>query len=431
MACTFSLCQAALTTAMMCSSIALGHDLGCAANAMLYAVNVMASLSLAPWVNSSLSPKQGLVVGFMCCSIYMLCFATVAAIIDHPQGWSMDEPWCQVLALVGAFFGGLGISISWTGQGLFFSLVVQQLTETERVDKVSMADLRETEEAWKLSQATSQLSSSFAVWIMVAECGVKFQFAVMQVLMPWSRWLYFLLPSLALFATASFAATAELNTAMPEKRMSTCNKAIATVSLWPDPSLWLLSFTNVAFGLSAAWVNSHVNGHLLLKAFAHPKYLGFASAMTTAIAGVTFKMSGCGSRKGPFMAMGSVAFLIIGLLGRLPFPNKFLGTGTWILAFYVLHGIGRGVFESTNKAAFGQTFPGEKGLGAFANLLVQTTLASVAGHILAALKLEDIVTYLLMAAASLILPGFLLAAAKKRAITGITPCGGSDAQLDV
>lgn len=135
MACTFSLCQAALTTAMMCSSIALGHDLGCAANAMLYAVNVMASLSLAPWVNSSLSPKQGLVVGFMCCSIYMLCFATVAAIIDHPQGWSMDEPWCQVLALVGAFFGGLGISISWTGQGLFFSLVVQQLTETERVDK--------------------------------------------------------------------------------------------------------------------------------------------------------------------------------------------------------------------------------------------------------------------------------------------------------
>lgn len=55
----------------------------------------------------------------------------------------------------------------------------------------------------------------------------------------------------------------------------------------------------------------------------------------------------------------------------------------------------------------------------------------MAGHILAALKLEDIVTYLLMAAASLILPGFLLAAAKKRAITGITPCGGSDAQLDV
>lgn len=338
----------------------------------------------------------------------------------------MDEAWCQVLALVGAFFGGLGISISWTGQGLFFSLVVQQLTETERVDKISMADLRETEEAWKLSQVTSQLSSSFAVWIMVAECGVKFQFAVMQVLMPWSRWLYFLLPCLALFATASFAATAELNAGMPEKRMSTCNKAIATVSLWPDPNLWLLSFTNVAFGLSAAWVNSHVNGHLLLKAFAHPKYVGFASAMTTAIAGVTSKMSGCGSRKGPFMAMGSVAFLIIGVLGRLPFPNQFLGTGTWILAFYVLHGIGRGVFESTNKAAFGETFPGEKGLGAFANLLVQTTLASVAGHILAALKLEDIVTYLLIAAASLILPGFLLAAcARKRAI------GPGVAQLDV
>ena len=407
MACTFSLCQAALTTAMMSSSIALGDHLGSTTNAMLYAVSLVSSLSIAPWVNNSLTPKRGLLLGFVCCTLYLLCFSVLTC-----RGLTFLVPtyWRQVVALVGAIFGGLGISITWTGQGLFFSLVVQELTETERIEKMAMA-VAADEDSFALERWTSKLSSSFAVWIMSTECAVKIQFSVMQVFLPDAEWLYFVLPALSLFATLCFSLTPELR-ALNKNPMSTCSKAIATVKLWPDLTLWLISLTNVAFGLSAAWVNSHVNAHLLLEAFADPKYVGFASGMTTAIAGVTSRMTGCTAKKGPFMALGSIAFLLLGLLSKI--PSNWMANGAWILVFYVLHGIGRGVFESTNKAVFGQNFPKEKGLGAFANLLVQTTLAAVAGHLLSAHGLEDLVTYMLIACASLILPGFFLASFLQR-----------------
>eukprot|EP00434_Breviolum_minutum_P006884 symbB.v1.2.006075.t1/scaffold332.1/size322744/10 len=121
------------------------------------------------------------------------------------------------------------------------------------------------EDSYALERWTSKLSSSFAVWIMSTECAVKIQFSVMQVFLPDAEWLYFVLPALSLFAlwrwhqrwtlqetrmyqaTLCFSLTPELR-ALNKNPMSTCSKAIATVKLWPDLTLWLISLTNVAFG---------------------------------------------------------------------------------------------------------------------------------------------------------------------------------------
>lgn len=52
--------------------------------------------------------------------------------------------------------------------------------------------------------------------------------------------------------------------------------------------------------------------------------------------------------KGPVIALGAVAFMLLGVL------SKFVGhPETWgwgVLVFYVLMGVGRAVYESTNKA---------------------------------------------------------------------------------
>ena len=51
--------------------------------------------------------------------------------------------------------------------------------------------------------------------------------------------------------------------------------------------------------------------------------------------------------KGPVIAMGAVAFLLLGVLSRYVGHPETWGWG--VLVFYVLMGVGRAVYESTNK----------------------------------------------------------------------------------
>merc|ERR1712224_1069917 len=111
--------------------------------------------------------------------------------------------------------------------------------------------------------------------------------------------------------------------------------------------------------------------------------------------------------KMPIVVIGSICFLGIELLSfvQLPCPDtgphagECLGPGGWgwgIMIFYVLQGLGRGVYESTNKGIFADTFPGGKGIGAFANCMMQNTLSSTAGFVLGAAKLASVEVYVLL-----------------------------------
>jgi len=53
-----------------------------------------------------------------------------------------------------------------------------------------------------------------------------------------------------------------------------------------------------------------------------------------------------------------------------------------MVVFYVLQGLGRGVYESTNKAIFADFFPGDKSVGAFANCILQNTGSSTIGFVM-------------------------------------------------
>lgn len=98
------------------------------------------------------------------------------------------------------------------------------------------------------------------------------------------------------------------------------------------------------------------------------------------------------------------------------------------MVFYAIMGIGRAVYESTNKAIFADFFPGEKSAGAFANVFVFGTGASTATYILGATGEDSAELYLLLAFAATTLPGFLVASALKsgeeRARDGGVPTRG-------
>merc|ERR1712224_848905 len=63
------------------------------------------------------------------------------------------------------------------------------------------------------------------------------------------------------------------------------------------------------------------------------------------------------------------------------------GWGAGIVIFYIFQGLGRGVYESTNKGIFADFFPGEQSVGAFANCILQNTFASTVTFLIGAAEL--------------------------------------------
>merc|ERR1712039_1140125 len=107
----------------------------------------------------------------------------------------------------------------------------------------------------------------------------------------------------------------------------------------------------------------------------------------------------------------------IGLLSFVSAPDG-KGPGGWgwgIMVFYLLQGLGRGVYESTNKGVFGDTFPGSQGVGAFANCMVQNTFSSTIGFLLGTAKLQKSEVWILLVFSILSVPGLMLAQSIQRA----------------
>jgi hypothetical protein len=82
------------------------------------------------------------------------------------------------------------------------------------------------------------------------------------------------------------------------------------------------------------------------------------------------------------MLVGSCAYVFFGLLllGDLHSPEE-LGQWSHLLPLYIAQGVGRGNFESTNKAVFADFFPGSKAEPAFANFVIWTGLSMSIGYL--------------------------------------------------
>lgn len=193
-------------------------------------------------------------------------------------------------------------------------------------------------------------------------------------------------------------------------------KVSAAFRLWHTPELWCLSFTNFTFGFSAAFMNGYINGSISAQSPTFGREsIGTLMAMTSLVAAVfslVFAWLGALVGKGVVIFAGALSFAAIPLLVLVGHPdetNDYWGIG--IIGLYVLQGLGRSVYESTNKAVFADFFPGQKSAGAFANCFMQNGLAFFLSFILQSI-LPSIqpVGYIVLTLACLTAPGFVVAA---------------------
>jgi MFS family permease len=411
----FGIVFGAVTTPIVYASSVLQPEIGNAANAILFMVTMLTSLFVAPIVDSSAGPKWGLILAFIAYSLYVICFAAaalscgcVAATRDICRvGGIMQWSW----AIGGSILGGVGSGVLWPCQGSYFTAIVERVTKARLQHKTD-----DGPEHIVASRVTSELSSSFAAGFLMLECTAKACFTLMQ------RYLhlragvaFFMYGAAAILATLCFFFSEDVRCeAKPAHgipvRETHFKKAWQTVRLWKDPLIWLLMFTNMTFGISVSWMNGYVNSTLLAEASSNTDLIGFLGAGICLVAAGSSKIFGCfGKRYGkyPVVLLGSICFFLIGSLSCVGSPGGNWGYGVFV--FYVLQGLGRGVYESTNKGIFADLFQGPDALGAFANAMVQQTIAAAIGFCLLASHNKQPILYLLLFFSALTFPSLCLA----------------------
>jgi hypothetical protein len=390
---TFGINHAAVTTPILYQSTYLGAHLGNVDNALLYGVTMLTSLFIAPLTADFIGPRVGLTLSMCGYAAYVSLFAA-ALVCD--VGALMNS-----LAIAGAIIGGLAAGILWTFQGVLVGNICSDIARSEGKDaKIVSSDLMATFGWWFLIwEAVMRATTTGLLKLGVAPAGIFFSFGGLSAL-----------ASLAFLVwTPADAATTE-----KARNGSLCGKVSKAVVLWRDPKILLLQFTNLTFGFGAAWNASYVGPNFTAKAIS-AEYIGFTGAVISLLGGFGSKLLGyivIKTGKAAILFVGSLSFLAIGVLSMLLKDGS--GMGYSVLIFPALMGLGRAVYESTNKGVFLDVYPSpEMHPAVFGNVMMFGTLSSTIVFVLGSLGASNSVIYLLIVCAVCTFPGMSAATCMK------------------
>jgi len=369
----------------------LEHQIGYYASSSFYICWLLSCLCLGNVATRRLGSKRAIVCGALLLDVSFAMFAACAALGgDGGQGGLYDA-----LAITSFVAGGLAAGLFWTGEGAYFARSAELVAESSGLS---------------LESCTSSLAATFAAWNLAEEVVAKLIVSTLQS-QEVAEWI-----PLALACAAALASTA-LMQAITEPlvvgdaaapTLLRCATVRETVALWGDPNLWLLSMTNFTFGFSGAFLNGKINADYT-KTELSMSCIGLMMALTACTAALVqrpYRMLADRCGKGVVLCIGAVSFLSIPCLTLvLPMSN----IRWWLSVFYLFQGLGRGAYESTNRAVFADFYPAPRSEAAFANVAMQQAAAFSLAFAAAPRLGTAGNSMVLMVLASLIVPCFCLA----------------------
>eukprot|EP00927_Polykrikos_kofoidii_P012018 TRINITY_DN15155_c0_g1_i1.p1 TRINITY_DN15155_c0_g1~~TRINITY_DN15155_c0_g1_i1.p1 ORF type:complete len:502 (-),score=41.55 TRINITY_DN15155_c0_g1_i1:113-1399(-) len=343
----------------------LGEKTGSAGICILCVFNCLSSLGLASLLVGHLGPKRAIMLGMVFYCTYLGCFALFASYFSSTRTPSTLQSmgWYAASAI-----GGIASGILWTSQGALFAATATLLS-------VRTGEARES--------LTSTLAGKFAFIYLVGELATKLIFSWFQSIgIPRSSVCYIFFAGSLLTIVMMKGILAIKDDVAPNNSKTHRTMLFEAMSMWGDPLIWLVSFTNLTFGFSAAFMNTHVNCRFAdkeLGSFSVQLLCGVIALVAAAMS-VVFARVATLVGKTPVIIIGAIAFLslplsLLILVPCLGKPGCRTGWGWGIVALYVGQGVGRAVFESTNRAVFSDMFKGSQTVGAFANCRLQSSLS--------------------------------------------------------
>jgi len=397
----FSLNHGCVTACVALASSDLGPDLGAYSSGTLYLVYTLTALFGSSAIVQLTGIKHGL-----SSSLFVYC-AYIASFIAAKQTTG-EIKW--ILTVTGSVLGGFAAGFLWTAQGPFVTAATKLYALHTPLTSEEQGETSDE----RMKKATSFLSSIFAVFYLVCEAAMK----VLSTVIPdqfsggeTTLYVVFTIVSVGC-AIGMEVLVADLSTEYNSIKISESSHATAAAEesllqqvtgkvvvaiklLVSDPKMILMYPVQMGFGFASTFVGYYANGILIVSCVnsGGTNYVGYFAALIAVTAGLlspvlSFVTRKLGGNKVPVMTLGLLAFLLeMVVYASYNLHADDLVRGEKICAvaplvgLYMLHGLGRGVWESTNKAVIIDFFPNDP-KAAFANVIVSSGSASTIGFFL-------------------------------------------------
>eukprot|EP01062_Namystynia_karyoxenos_P058612 TRINITY_DN50130_c0_g1_i1.p1 TRINITY_DN50130_c0_g1~~TRINITY_DN50130_c0_g1_i1.p1 ORF type:complete len:508 (+),score=140.52 TRINITY_DN50130_c0_g1_i1:96-1526(+) len=391
----FALCFA-LNLGTVTASIPLatgqfGDNLGSYSLGTLYALYTVAAMLLSVPLLDKLGTKMALCTGMMLYAVYVASYLIGRQTHDAVR-------WAVVLT--GAAVGGVAAGIVWPAQQGYF---------TKCAEKHAMLLGHEK------SQSTSLMSGYFASIYLGLEVILKLLSSLIQVWACKSSWhgdfitgkckdndlkdrgqitvfiLYLVLSAASTFLMTivpmpvADAGEQSQPVDKAEQKAKLLEKSKAAFALMGrNRKILLMSGVNMAFGATAAYLNSYVTGTVIKEGLGDGKVGYFVSIIPLIATVESFpmaKLQQCLGTKVPAMIFGMMCFAGFALpFALVSDPVTDLGKWAILPALFCVFGTGRAVWEGPNKAVMADFFQGPDAQPSGANIVFQNGLTTAVAY---------------------------------------------------
>jgi hypothetical protein len=366
MAIAFSMLHGSVTSCLAYASTELGNELGGQGSGALYVCYAFVALFLSAHIVGVTGPKYGLILGLGGYLVYIVGFL-LAILLPTDLAF----PIFIFASIVGGSAGGL----LWTAQGDYF---------------VRVAQLYAAEKGITVSEANAHLAGTFAqtylglemvtkctatiLFITCGDAGKVTVFTVYTVISFVSCW--------AVTQISSLGANGTFRVWTVPFTMTKAEKALSLIKT--DSRIALLMPFQVSFGLASSLLIYYVFGTIIANSDdLGDEWVGLLSAIVvfvgTLIALPSAKLAKAVG-KTPMMILGGCCFSLMGLV-LLVESDSTMGTWGAIVPYLCIQGVGRGIWENTNKAVVADFFgyDAEKTGAAFALISFANGMATALG----------------------------------------------------
>jgi len=383
----FSVVHGSITVMLLYATSLLPGTCGSYGNGIFYITSVFSSLMLSMPAVMLLGRKGCLVIGLGLYTIYVGLFTL--ALLFKKNGEEGCNNASSYLFWLGSLLAGSGAGLLWTAQGSFFAHTTALLSQGD------------------VQEQSSSLAGTFAFIYLAGEFLLKATYSAVEASFPSVGYASL---TAALFAACllGLGAAFSLDPLSEDQTTSknegevfqrTADKIWETASLMGSPLIWHLAPLNLAFGFGSAYLNGSFNefiasvevGTDLLGAF------GALTVLTATLSSQAYSDFGKRFGNGVAMAVGSLAMMSMAIFGS----TQCNGWGDGIAVVYIAWGLGRGCYESTNRAVVVNAYLPEDRDAAFANFTFQQCMAASIAYFLNSTKLSLLATAGFAAAAPL------------------------------
>eukprot|EP00656_Telonema_subtile_P037798 TRINITY_DN4216_c0_g1_i1.p1 TRINITY_DN4216_c0_g1~~TRINITY_DN4216_c0_g1_i1.p1 ORF type:complete len:493 (-),score=108.54 TRINITY_DN4216_c0_g1_i1:146-1624(-) len=355
----FSINHATVAAMIALATSSLGERLGSLQTALLYTFYTLTALFGAKLVVNRTGYKWGVVAGLGLYVVYVGSFILAA--------YFPSIEW--IAACIGGSLGGVAAGFLWTAQGAYFACNAKLYAEASE-------------------QKLEHVNARFAAVFAVAYLGFEVLFKLLQTAvgstgpatLDWAAGKNFIYVINTICAVLSALACCSI-LPMPAPKQAPVNTTREILSAGKlfisDPKMPLMTGINLTFGV----VSAYVNGYIISTVATHYLGLGYAGYLASVAAATGGLLSvpnalNCISHewKGVLMVLGLGSF---GMVCLLPMALGFDRFGSWsgLVLLFTLQGVGRGVWEATNKTFFAEYFAYDT-VGGFSNIIIQNGAAS-------------------------------------------------------